>query len=67
MRQLSEGDANTAYFHLIARGRKCHNYIPALTVGGSTIEDHAAMETALHDHFAGVFCTAAEVRTLLNF
>jgi mannosylglycoprotein endo-beta-mannosidase len=32
VRQLREGDANTAYFHLIARGRRRRNYIPALSV-----------------------------------
>jgi hypothetical protein len=31
VRQLREGDANTAYFHLIARGRRRRNYIPALS------------------------------------
>lgn len=67
VQQLSEGDANTTYFHLIARGRKRRSYIPALTVGGSTIADHAAMETALHKHFADVFGTAADARTSLNF
>lgn len=32
IRHLSEGDASTAYFHMIARGRKRRNFIPSLTV-----------------------------------
>jgi len=52
-RQLSDGDANTAYFHLIARGRKQRSYIPALLADGHITEDHSDMELALHKHFAG--------------
>jgi len=58
VRQLREGDANTAYFHLIARGRKRKSFIPALTVHGQMIADQAGMQQALHDHFAAVFGTA---------
>jgi len=53
IRQLSDGDANTAYFHLIARGRKQRSYIPALLADGHITEDHSDMELALHKHFAG--------------
>jgi len=60
VRQLSEGDANTAYFHLIARGRKRRNYIPALTVDGHVVTEHEGMESTLHTHFSGVFGTAPE-------
>jgi hypothetical protein len=67
VRQLREGDAKTAYFHLIARGRKRCNYIASLTVDGSTMADHTAMEEALHHHFAGVFGAPAEAHTSLNF
>lgn len=67
VRQLSEGDANTAYFHLIARGRRRRNYIPSLTMAGHVIADHDAVEQALHDHFAGVFGSPATARTSLNF
>jgi hypothetical protein len=58
IRQLSEGDANTAYFHLIARGRKRRNYIPALSVSGHMLADHSDMELALHNHFTRVFSSA---------
>jgi len=67
VRQLSEGDANTAYFHLIARGRKRHNFIPALSVDDHIITDHCVMELALHSHFAGVFGSAARGGHSLNF
>lgn len=67
VRQLAEGDDNTSYFHLIARGRKRQNYIPSLMVDGHTVADHAGMEQALHDHFAGVFGTPATPQFTLNF
>ena len=65
--KLSEGDANTTYFHLIARGRKRRNFIPSLSVQGYTIADHEGMERALFDHFSGVFGTAPARGTTLNF
>lgn len=67
VRQLSDGDANTAYFHLIARGRKRRNYIPALAVNGHLITDHSDMELALHSHFAGVFGTVPRGACSLSF
>ena len=48
IRQLSDGDANTAYFHLIARDRKQRSYIPALLVDGHIVADHSDMELALY-------------------
>lgn len=47
IRQLAEGDANTTYFHLVARGRKRRNYIPSLIVHGLPRADHDSMEDAL--------------------
>lgn len=67
VRQLREGDANAAYFHLIARGRKRRNFIPTLNVAGHTVADHEGMETALHDHFAAVFGTASASGMTLDF
>lgn len=67
VRQLSEGDANTAYFHLIARGRKRRNFIPALSVDGHVILDHRDMELALHSHFARVFSSVPRRGCTLNF
>lgn len=44
VRHLADGDANTAYFHLIARGKKRRQFIPSLSIAGHTISDHEAME-----------------------
>lgn len=59
VRYLAERDANTAYFHLIAHGRKRKNYIPSLTVNGRVVTEHDGMEMALFDYFSAVFGTAA--------
>jgi hypothetical protein len=67
VKQLSEGDANTAYFHLIARGRKWWNFIPALSVDGHVVTDHCGMELALHSHSAEVFGSVARGGHSLNF
>ena len=67
IRQLQEGDANTAYFHLIARGRKRRNFITSLTVHSHLVADHDGMEAALHALFEGVFGTAASTGNTLNF
>jgi hypothetical protein len=55
VRYLAEGDANTKYFHMLARGRKRKNLITRLKVGGVFVTDHDEMEKALHDHFSRVF------------
>lgn len=67
IRHLSEGDVNTAYFHMIARGRKRWNFIPSLHVDNHLITDHAQMEQAMHNHFSEVFGRAANGGTTLNF
>lgn len=67
IRQLSDGDTNTAYFHLIARGRKRGNYIPALNVTGHVVADHDGMAPALHEHFVAVFGTAEFDGVTLDF
>jgi hypothetical protein len=56
VRFLAEGDANTKYFHLLARGRKRKNAIYRLRNDSGVIcADHDEMETAIRDHFKGVF------------
>jgi hypothetical protein len=67
IRQLSEGDTNTKYFHLIARGRKRINFIPSLSVDGYTVANHDGMELALFEHFSKVFGTTTSGRTSINF
>jgi hypothetical protein len=67
VRHLAEGDANTAYFHLLVRGRKRKNFIPSLSVDGHVVADRDGMELALHDHFVSVFGTASPASTTVNF
>lgn len=55
VRFLSEGDANTAYFHLLAKGRKRRNYIPSINLDGHVVADHEGMEMAMFDYFSGIF------------
>lgn len=64
---MSEGDTNTAYFHLIARGRKRRNFTPSLTADGHVITEHENMEMALHSHFTGVFGTPAATHAAINY
>jgi len=64
---LSEGDANTACFHLIAIGRKRRNFTPSLTVAGHVVADHDEMEQSLYDHFCGVFGIATGRHSTINF
>jgi mannosylglycoprotein endo-beta-mannosidase len=67
IRHLFDGDTNTTYFHLVARGRKRKNLIPALLVAGHIWADHDSMEEALHQHFSGVFGTAMAGGITLDF
>lgn len=46
VRYLADGDANTKYFHLLARGRRRRNTITRLTHAGSTVTSHHEMEAA---------------------
>ncbi|XP_073355120.1 uncharacterized protein [Aegilops tauschii subsp. strangulata] len=46
IRWLTEGDANTQLFHLVANGRKTKNFIPAILVNGQTITDQRGKEEA---------------------
>lgn len=55
VRHLAKGDANTAYFHLIARGRKRRQFILSLSIAGHTIFYHDDMEQGLFDHFVAVY------------
>ncbi|WVZ62402.1 hypothetical protein U9M48_012158 [Paspalum notatum var. saurae] len=55
IRFLSEGDANTKYFHLLARGKKKRIFIPALSVNGAPVSGHEGMEDAIFQHFNSVF------------
>lgn len=67
IRYLAEGDANTKYFHLLARGRRRKNLITRLRVNGTFTSDHAAMADAIYDHFLGAFGTAGSLEGTLDF
>ncbi|WVZ88110.1 hypothetical protein U9M48_034662 [Paspalum notatum var. saurae] len=55
VRQIAEGDANTRYFHIVARGKKKHMLIPKLCVGDNVVTEHSSMEAAVFDHFKRIF------------
>ncbi|WVZ96579.1 hypothetical protein U9M48_042196 [Paspalum notatum var. saurae] len=59
VRHLAEGDANTRYFHILARGKKKRIFIPHLNVGGVQVAEHESMEQALFAHFQSVFGSKA--------
>lgn len=67
VRHLAEGDANTKYFHLLARGRRRKNTITGLRIQGVFSSDHATMERAIHEHFLGVFGTPGTVEGAIDF
>jgi hypothetical protein len=56
VRHLAEGDANTKYFHLLARGRKHRNCIVCIKdVDGNMCTMQDQMVAAIADHLTGVF------------
>ncbi|WVZ86057.1 hypothetical protein U9M48_032900 [Paspalum notatum var. saurae] len=60
VRQIAEGDANTRFFHLVARGRKRKIYIPNLMSDGCTTTTFPDMKRVLHNHFLAVFASMPE-------
>ncbi|WVZ83395.1 hypothetical protein U9M48_030553 [Paspalum notatum var. saurae] len=58
VRYIAEGDANTRYFHVLARGKKKRIFIPQLDIDGAHLTDHEAMEQAFFAHFKSVFGTS---------
>jgi hypothetical protein len=58
IRFLTDGDANTKYFHLLSRGRKWRNTIMRIKDNsGNMCTSREEMEAAIHGHFQGVFGT----------
>ena len=64
IRQLREGDANTRYFHVAARGKRKQLFIPALDLGDRTAASQEELEQAVFDHFLYVFGRAPPVGLL---
>lgn len=57
IRELREGDANTRYFHLKARGRRRKTHIANVRIGEATATTPSDLAQAFHDHFSGVMGT----------
>lgn len=67
VRHLAEGDANTKYFHLLARGRRRRNVTTWLKVDEAFTSSHQAMEKALFDHFSRVFGITDQLQGIIDF
>ena len=67
VRYLSDGDANTKYFHLLARGRRRRNIVTRLKVGDTFTSDHDTMASAVHDHFMAVFGVSDSLDGVVDF
>ena len=53
---LAAGDANTRFFHQVAKGRKRQNHIWRIRIGDRVYTDHASIGQALADHFRAFYC-----------
>ena len=62
VRFLGDGDANTKYFHLLARGRK-----RSRDDTGAVCSSHDEMEAAIFDHFRGMFGQAGPASFTIDF
>jgi hypothetical protein len=51
VRYLAEGDANTKYFHILARGRRRRNLITSIQQDGVTVTTADDIARAFYDHF----------------
>jgi hypothetical protein len=59
VRQLSDGDANTKFFHTVARGKKKSLALHELCSEGQTAVSHDDMSSMLYQFFNQIFGTAA--------
>lgn len=64
--RLAEGDANTKYFHLLARGRKRRNHITQLKENDTLLTTPTDMAQALFRHFVQVFGQTAPTGSPLD-
>ena len=65
--ELKEGDANTRYFHLRARGRRRKNHITSISVGDRRATTHDEMADLLHDYFLQILGQDTVREATLNF
>ena len=64
--QLRDGDANTKFFHLMARGRKRKNHIASIVHGSHTAYLQHDIEEVICNHFADIFGREEVRRSRLN-
>lgn len=55
VRHIAEGDANTKYFHLLARSRRRRNIITQVRAGDEIARTQDSIEEAVSLHYASVF------------
>lgn len=54
-RWLSEGDANSKYFHGCINKRRKENEIQVLEVEGRSVKEVEGVKKAIHDNFKNIF------------
>lgn len=66
VRELREGDVNTRYFHMKARGRRRKNHIFSIRSGESTVYSQPEIAQVFHDHFSAVLGTDEDRHSTIN-
>jgi hypothetical protein len=67
MQWLSEGDANTKFFHSTMSSRKCKNAIQFIMVNGGLVEGVENVRSAVYSHFSTHFQSCSVNRpTMFN-
>ncbi|WVZ77404.1 hypothetical protein U9M48_025274 [Paspalum notatum var. saurae] len=66
VRQLSDGDANTKFFHILARGKKRKIIIPELVSDGRTAVSHEEMQAMIQEYFGKIFGISAVRERSIN-
>ena len=63
---LLQGDANTAYFHAIANGRRRKCSIPCLWEGDSLLEDAGEISTHIYSFYKELFSAGPRTGVALS-
>ncbi|WVZ68219.1 hypothetical protein U9M48_017182 [Paspalum notatum var. saurae] len=66
IRHLSNGDANTKYFHVLARGKKKRTFIQELHHEGHTVVSHDDKLEMLQGYFEQIFGVAPSRQRVIN-
>lgn len=67
VRYLADGDANTKYFHMLARGRKRRQLITKLKLNDVLVTSHQEMAEGIYEHFRDVFGRAERHALEIDF